>query len=69
MHRDADAASLSSSAPTRLLVVDEIEALAGLAKVLKQLLLASYGLYPQDLAGEVASAARHLGGDDVMLLL
>lgn len=49
--------------------MEEIDALVGLARTLEQLLLASYGLYPQDLAREVASAARHLGGDEVVLLL
>jgi hypothetical protein len=42
---------------------------AGLGRALKQLLLASYGLYPADLAREVADAARHLGGEDVTVLL
>ena len=41
----------------------------GLREALQQLLLASYGLYPEDLAREVADVASHLGGDDVMLLL
>jgi serine phosphatase RsbU (regulator of sigma subunit) len=49
--------------------LDEIAQLAALARVLKQLLLASYGLYPEDLSRELADAARHLGGEDVVLLL
>jgi hypothetical protein len=42
---------------------------ARLGRALKQLLLASYGLYPADLARELADAARHLGGAEVALLL
>ena len=41
----------------------------GFGHALQQLLLASYGMYPEDLAREVADAARHLGGDEVVLLL
>ena len=48
--------------------VDEVAA-AGLGRALQQLLLASYGLYPADLAREVADAAGHLGGEDVVVLL
>ena len=36
---------------------------------MKQLLLASYGLYPADLARELADACGHLGGEEVVLLL
>ena len=43
--------------------------LIGLGQALRQLLLASYGLYPADLAAEVAAACRHLGGREVSLLL
>ncbi len=43
--------------------------LDGLGRALRQLLLASYGLYAEDLAREVADAARHLGGAEVDLLL
>ena len=43
--------------------------LIGLGLALRQLLLASYGLYPADLAAEVGDACRHLGGLDVILLL
>ena len=43
--------------------------MAALGCALKQLLLASYGLYPADVAGELADACRHLGGDEVVLLL
>jgi Stage II sporulation protein E (SpoIIE) len=50
-------------------VMDETEQLAALARVLKQLLLASYGLRPNDLAREVASAVGHLGASDAILLL
>ena len=48
--------------------VDDAE-VEGLGRALKQVLLASYGLYPADLAHEVADAARHLGGEDVIILL
>ncbi len=44
-------------------------AAAGLGRALQKLLLASYGLYPADLAREVSDAARHLGGEDIMVLL
>jgi serine phosphatase RsbU (regulator of sigma subunit) len=40
-----------------------------LGRALQQLLVASYGLHPGDLAREVADAAGHLGGEDVMVLL
>lgn len=43
--------------------------LAGLGRVLQHLLLASYGMYPEDLERELNAAVRHLGGDDVVLLL
>jgi hypothetical protein len=43
--------------------------LAGLGRVLQDLLLASYGMYPEDLEREVVEAARHLGGSDVVLLV
>jgi hypothetical protein len=49
--------------------VEETEQLAALARTLSQLLRASYGLHPADLASEVADASRHLGGHDVQLLL
>jgi hypothetical protein len=52
----------------RLLAVDHVD-VSGFAEALKQLLLASYGLYPADLAREVADAAGHLGGEDVIVLL
>ena len=42
---------------------------AALGRALQQLLLASYGLYPNDLESEVRLASVHLGGEDVMLLL
>jgi hypothetical protein len=45
------------------------EELAGLARALQQMLLASYGLYPTDLVRELADALGHLGGEDVVLLL
>ena len=51
----------------RIFGVEDAE--AGLGRALKQLLLASYGLYPADLAREVADAARHMGGEDVTVLL
>jgi hypothetical protein len=41
----------------------------GFARAVQQLLLASYGMVPEDLGHEVAGAARQLGGDDVVLLL
>jgi serine phosphatase RsbU (regulator of sigma subunit) len=53
----------------RLLNVEDVEELAALGAALKDLLLASYGLYPSDLARVVAEASRHLGGDEVVLLL
>ena len=40
-----------------------------LGRALQQVLLASYGLYADDLVREVADAASHLGGEDVILLL
>ena len=40
-----------------------------LGRALQQLLLASYGLYPDDLENEVRAASVHLGGEDVVLLL
>jgi hypothetical protein len=43
--------------------------LAGLGRALQQLLLASYGMYPEDLQRQVSDAAGHLGGEDVVLLL
>src|SRR4051794_25998974 len=49
--------------------MDDTQQLAALARALVQLLRASYGLYPTDLAAEVADACRHLGGRDVRLLL
>ena len=49
--------------------MDEPGQLAALGSALKQLLLASYGLYPTDLARELAEACRRLGGYDVVLLL
>ena len=49
--------------------MDERGQLAALGSALKQLLLASYGLYPADVARELAEACRHLGGYDVVLLL
>ena len=52
----------------RLLAVDHVD-VSGFAGALKQLLLASYGLYPADLAREVADAAGRLGGEDVIVLL
>jgi hypothetical protein len=53
----------------RLLSVEETDQLAALGRALQQLLLASYGLHPTDLAGEVENVCGHLGGEDVMLLL
>lgn len=55
--------------PSGRLAVVEDEPQDGLGRLLQQLLLASYGLYPEDLAREVADAAAHLGGDEVDLLL
>ena len=49
--------------------VGDTDELAALGRALKQLLLASYGLYPDDLAAEVADACSRLGGGEVMLLL
>jgi hypothetical protein len=49
--------------------LDTDEDLAALARVLRQLLLASYGMYPDDLAAEVADACRHLGASEVVVLL
>jgi serine phosphatase RsbU (regulator of sigma subunit) len=49
--------------------VEEPDQSAALGYALKQLLLASYGLYPADVARELADACRHLGGDEVVLLL
>jgi serine phosphatase RsbU (regulator of sigma subunit) len=49
--------------------VDETVELAALGRALEHLLFASYGLYPSDLAHEVAEACRHLGGAEVVLLL
>lgn len=49
--------------------MDDTEELAALGLTLQQLLLASYGLYPTDLAREVRDAVRHLDGEDVVLLL
>ena len=59
---------LSSSVGWLRWVVDS-DQLAGVGRALKQLLLGSYGLYPDDLNSEVADACRHLGGQDVTLLL
>jgi hypothetical protein len=49
--------------------LEEHEELAALARTLQQLLLASYGLYPTDLARELGDAVGHLGGEDLVLLL
>jgi hypothetical protein len=49
--------------------MEESDQLAGVGRALKQLLLASYGLYPTDLSAELADACRHLGGREVTLLL
>jgi hypothetical protein len=49
--------------------VEQKDQLVALARSLKHLLRASYGMYPADLAREVATACRHLGGADVILLL
>jgi serine phosphatase RsbU (regulator of sigma subunit) len=53
----------------RLASIGSEEQLANLGRAVRQLLLASYGLYPADLAAAVAAACRHLGGRDVSLLL
>jgi serine phosphatase RsbU (regulator of sigma subunit) len=49
--------------------MDETTQFAALGRALSELLLASYGLYPDDLARAVARVSRHLGGDQVVLLL
>src|SRR3546814_11612163 len=49
--------------------MDYTQQLAALARTLKQLLLASYGLYPDDIGRELASAVTHLGGSELSLLL
>ena len=49
--------------------VEDAEQFAALGRALQQLLLASYGLYPDDLENEVQRATAHLGAEDVMLLL
>jgi Stage II sporulation protein E (SpoIIE) len=40
-----------------------------LGRALQQMLLASYGLYAEDLVREVTDAVRHVGGEEVILLL
>ena len=49
--------------------MDETEQLAACGRGLTRLLLASYGLRPEDLEAEVRAACGHLGGEDVVLLL
>src|SRR3546814_19549537 len=49
--------------------MDYTQQLAALARTLKQLLLASYGLYPDDIERELASDVPHLGGSELSLLL
>jgi hypothetical protein len=49
--------------------VDNERQLAGLALALQHLLLASFGMRPEDLGRETADAAKHLGGEDLVLLL
>jgi hypothetical protein len=43
--------------------------LAALGRTLQQLLLASFGMHPEDLERDVADAVRHLGGDNLEILL
>jgi hypothetical protein len=50
-------------------VADDDAALVGLARALRQLLVGSYGMYPTDLAAEVAEAGRHLGASETVVLL
>jgi hypothetical protein len=49
--------------------VEETAQLAALGRALRDFLLASYGLHPADLPRAAAEACRHLGGDEVILLL
>jgi hypothetical protein len=49
--------------------VDEKARLVALGEALEHLLLASYGMHPDDLADDVAAAGARLGGADVVVLL
>jgi hypothetical protein len=49
--------------------MEPADQLMALGRALRELLQASYGLYPDDLSTAVARACRHLGGAEVVLLL